>query len=183
MNAQIETMTFRIPDFGRFSLIAGILLVILGGLGIFLPELMSIQVTILIATLFILGGIFWLIHSFKSHNKEWPEWLKPVLLLISGGLMVVYPMSGIATIGLLLATYLLIDTYSSFIMAYNLRHRKGWGWMAFNGLVSLLLASLFLIGWPVSSLWLVGIYISISLLFDGVALLSLYWLQRKLQQI
>jgi uncharacterized membrane protein HdeD (DUF308 family) len=169
-----------LPNFGRYTTIAGILLILLGIGGIILPQFMSLEASLLIASLFLIGGIFWVIHSFKTHNKEWSEWLKPVLLLISGGLMLLYPMTGIATIGLLLAIYLLLDAYGSFLMAYNLRHKTGWVWMVINGIISLLLATLFLTGWPATSLWLVGLYISISLFFDGWALLSLAWMQRKL---
>jgi len=57
--------------------------------------------------------------------------------------------------------------------------RSGWGWMVFNGIVSLLLALLFLIGWPATSMWLVGLYISISLLFDGGALVAIGMALRK----
>ncbi len=168
-----------LPNFGKLSAIAGTLLIVLGAIGIFLPNLVALETTLLVSGLLLVGGIFWLIHSVKYRSKEWTEWLKPALLLVIGGLMAFYPMTGIATIGLLLATYLLIDAYSSFIMAYALRHNKGWFWMAFNGLTSFVLATLFLIGWPASSLWLVGLFISISLLFDGIALFSIYWVQRK----
>ncbi len=170
----------KIPDFGKYSLIAGILLILLGTVGIILPEFMSLEATILIASLLLIGGVFWLIHSFKSHSKEWTEWLKPVLLLITGALMLFYPMTGIATIGLLMVVYLLLDSYGSFMMAYSIKHKKGWGWMVFNGIVSLLLALLFIFGWPASSLLLVGLYISISLFFDGWALITVYWMQKKL---
>ncbi len=171
-----------LPNFGKISLIAGILLIILGVTGIVLPELMSLETSIFLASLFVVGSIFWLIHSFKSRSKEWSEWLKPILLLISGGLMLLYPMTGVATVGLLLAFYLLLDAYSSFLLAYSIRPKKGWGWMVFNGVMSLVLATLFLIGWPVSSLWLVGLYVSISLFFDGWALLTIAWMQHKLEK-
>ena len=180
MDTKTETIvTLSLQDFGRYSAIAGGLLLILGLVGMFLPEFMSLEATLLFSSLLLIGGGFWLIHTFKVHSKEWAEWLKPVLLLITGGLMLAYPMTGIATIGLLLATYLLIDAYGSFLLAYSVRNKKGWVWMAFNGVVSLVLASFFLLGWPASSLWLVGLYISISLFFDGIALLSIYWAQRK----
>ncbi len=146
----------KIPDFGKYSLVAGILLILLGTVGIILPQLMSLEATVLIASLLLVGGVFWLIHSFQARSKEWTEWLKPVLLLITGGLMIFYRMTGIATIGLLMAVYLLIDAYGSFMIAYSIKPKKGWPWMVFNGVVSLLLAFLFLIGWPASSLLLVG---------------------------
>ncbi len=40
-------------------------------------------------------------------------------------------------------------------------------------ITGILLILLFLIGWPVTSLWLVGLYVGISLLFDGWALVAI----------
>jgi len=183
MNTVNETIgMIKMPDFGKYSLVAGILLILLGTIGIILPQIMSLEASIFIASLLVVGGIFWLIHSFQVRTKEWTEWLKPVLLLITGGLMIFYPMTGVATIGLLLAVYLLLDAYGSFMMAYSLKEKKGVFWMVFNGIISLLLAVLFIVGWPASSLFLVGLYISISLIFDGWALVTIYWLQRKLEK-
>ena len=106
-------------------------------------------------------------------------WLKPVLLLVVGGLMLVYPVTGVATLGLLLAIYLLMDAFGSFALAQSIHPAKGWGWMAFNGVISALLAALFLIGWPATSIWLVGLYVSISLIFDGWSLVTIGWVLRK----
>jgi uncharacterized membrane protein HdeD (DUF308 family) len=172
----------EIADFGKYSLIIGLLLILLGTVGIILPQFMSLEASVLIASLLLIGGIFWLVHSFKARSKKWTEWLKPVLLLITGGLILLYPMTGVATIGMIMAVYLLIDAYGSFIMSYNIKHKKSRFWMLFNGAISFLLAFLFLIGWPESSLFLVGLYISISLLLDGWALISIYWVQQKLAQ-
>lgn len=36
-----------------------------------------------------------------------------------------------------------------------------------------------MIGWPSTSLWLVGLYIGISLFFDGWALVAIGWALRK----
>lgn len=107
------------------------------------------------------------------------DWIKPALLLIIGGLMLFYPVSGVAVLGLLLSIYLLLDAMHSLALAQSIYPAKGWGWMAFNGLISVLMASLFLIGWPATSLWLVGLYVGISLLFDGWALIAIGWMLRK----
>jgi uncharacterized membrane protein HdeD (DUF308 family) len=39
---------------------------------------------------------------------------------------------------------------------------------------------LFLIGGPATSLWLVGLYVGINLLFDGMALVAIGWNLRKI---
>ncbi len=174
----LADLTKTIPHFGRDSILLGILLTILGGAGIFLPQLMSLETSIFIGSLFLVGGLFWVIHSCKYSRKDWGDWLKPVILLIAGGLMFFYPMSGIAAIGLLLAIYLLLDAFSSFSMARTLHPQKGWGWMATNGVISLVLALLFLIGWPATSLLLVGLYVGISLFFDGLALIFIGIMQK-----
>ncbi len=166
--------------FGRYSIIVGFLLILLGSVGIVLPKLMSLETSLFIASLFLVGGIFWLSHSFKYSRKDWADWLKPVLLLVTGGFMMFYPMSGIAAIGLLLAVYLLLDAFGSFSFASSMGSVPGSGWMMFNGVLSLILAMMFLIGWPATSMFLVGLYVAISLFFDGVVLVYIGWNQRHL---
>jgi len=172
--------TSVIKHFGSYSITIGILLMIIGIIGVILPQVMSLEAVVIIAVLFILGGAVWLVHAYKYGGIRWLDWLKPVLLLVSGGLMLFYPMSGIITIGLLLSVYLLLDALVSFILVYKMYPEKGWGWMGFNGITSLILATLFFIGWPETSLLLVGLYIAISLFFDGVTLIFIGWMQRHL---
>lgn len=176
---RLEVMA-TIPQFGSFSIITGILLIAVGCIGVLLPEFMALEATIFIAGLLMVGSIFWLVHAFKYKLYGWAQWLKPLMLLITGGLMLFYPLDGVAAIGVLLVIYLIIDAIGSFTFAYMLRPLVGWSWMIFNGVTSLALAILFMIGWPESTLLIVGLYISISLFFDGWALLYIGWMQRKL---
>ncbi len=176
---RLEVMS-TIPQFGSFSIITGILLIAVGCVGVLLPEFMALEATIFIAGLLMVGSIFWLVHTFKYKLYGWAQWLKPLMLLITGGLMLFYPLDGVAAIGVLLVIYLIIDAIGSFTFAYMLRPLVGWGWMIFNGATSLALAILFMIGWPESTLVIVGLYISISLFFDGWALLYMGYMQRKL---
>ena len=175
----IELNDESIRKIGPYTLVTGILLTLLGTVGILVPGLMSLFTTSFIAALFLIGATFWGYHTWKSNPRSVVDWLKPALLLLSGGLMLFYPLAGIAAVGLMLAIYLLMDSFGSFTLAQALHPAKGWGWMAFNGVVSLLLAMLFLIGWPETSMLLVGIYVGISLIFDGWALIFLGWAFRK----
>jgi len=164
-----------VGKFGSSSLIIGILLVVVGTLGIMLPTLMSFAMEGFIASLMLIGGVLWSYHSFKQSPISFMNWLKPIILFISGGLMLFYRISGLEVVGLLLAFYLLMDAFGTFGIAHLRYPEKGWGWIALNGIVTLFLAMLFLIGWPSISLWLVGLYVSISLLFDGWALIFIGW--------
>jgi uncharacterized membrane protein HdeD (DUF308 family) len=168
-----------LDKFGPYTLVTGILLIVLGMAGIILPGVMSLGTAILVAWLLLTGGALWAVHTYKHNPTHVMDWLKPFLLFITGGLMLVYPASGVAAVGLLLAIYLLLDAYGSFALAQTVHPAKGWGWMMFNGVLSFLMALLFLIGWPSTSLWLVGLYVGISLLFDGLALVVIGWTLRK----
>lgn len=168
-----------LAKFGPYTLITGILLVVLGTAGIILPSVMSLSTAVFVGWLLLVGGNLWGIHTYQYSPRNVMGWIKPVLLFIFGGLMLFYPVSGVAVLGLLLSIYLLLDAMHSFSLAQSIYPAKGWGWMTFNGVISVLLASLFLIGWPATSLWLVGLYVGISLLLDGWVLVAIGWMLRK----
>ena len=171
-----------LKKFSTHSIVVGILLMITGLLGIFLPVAMSLTVTIFVAWLFIISGIFSAVQVYKNYKKKWMAWLKPFLLLVTGIFMLLYPLSGVAALGLLLAVYFFMDTFASVSLALELHPHRGWGWMLFNGLISLLLAILFLIYWPFGSLWLVGLFVGISLFMDGASLLGIGLAARKAER-
>ncbi|NDU85551.1 MAG: hypothetical protein G3H99_02945 [Ferrovum sp.] len=162
-----------LEKFGPHTLLIGILLIVLGIAGILLPTVMSLSTVMIIAWLVLAGAGLWAIHTYKYSPKNVMDWIKPVLLFIFGGLMLIFPAIGVEAVGLLLAFYLLLDAMGSFTMAQSIYPVKGWGWMTFNGVSATLLALLFLIGWPATSLWLVGLYVGISLLFDGFSLVAI----------
>jgi len=177
MNPLINKTVFK--SFGRYTFVVGGLLTLLGSIGILLPNVMSLGTDILVAWLLLIGGSVWATHTFQYNPTSVMDWLKPVVLLIIGGAMLFYPAGGVAGVGLLLAVYLLMDAFSSFVLAQSVYPAKGWGLMSINGVASVLLAALFMIGWPETSLWLVGLFIAISLVFDGWALLFIGWAMRK----
>ena len=169
----------EIRKFGPWTVGIGVLLVLIGMVGVGMPWVLSIVTSVYVAWVFLIGGFVWAYHTFKSHPGSFLDWLKPLLLIVTGGLMLFNPMAGVAAIGLVLSFYLLLDAFGSFALAKALHPLSGWGWMAFSGLISLFLAILFLIGWPTTSMMLVGIYVGISLIFDGSALIAIGWAMRK----
>jgi len=86
--------------------------------------------------------------------------------------MIFYPMQGIAALGLLFAIYFFTDAFAGFGLAFSMKPQKMWWLWLVNAVTSLVLGVIFIVGWPFSSLFMVGLLVGISLLFDGVALLS-----------
>ena len=164
---------------GTYTLVIGALMMALGIVGIFAPGAVAVGAVVVIAWVLLIGAGFWAYHTWLYRPRSPIDWLKPVLLFVTGVLMLTRPEAGVAVIGLLLAFYLLLDSFGSFALARKLHPLPGWGWMTLNGVLSLLLALLLLIGWPEQTIWLVGIYVGISLFFDGWVLAILGWHVRR----
>ena len=74
---------------------------------------------------------------------------------------------------LVLAFYIALEGAFELAVFSRLRRLRGSVWFLVDGLVSLLLAGLIFFRWPSSSLWAVGTLVGISLLFSGIARLTL----------
>jgi len=177
------SMVFDEETIKRFStqtIIAGVLMLIVGAIGIFAPTIMSLVVVTFLGWLFLVSAAVQGYITWKTYRKSFSAWLKPVLSLIVGILFFIFPMEGIAAVALLLSAYLLVDAFSSFGFAMDYKPNKGWWILIVNAIVSILLAVLIMIGWPVSSIFWVGLYAAVSLFFDGVALVTLGMGAKKL---
>lgn len=45
----------------------------------------------------------------------------------------------------------------------------GWGWQAFDGVISIALGFMILFQWPTSGLWVIGLFVGIDLIFYGAS--------------
>jgi uncharacterized membrane protein HdeD (DUF308 family) len=164
----------RMNDEARRSLRnTGIVLVILGLVGIVLPEVLSVTLAWLVGGLLLAAGVIGAYAVWSGYRRDGLAWLKPFVLVVLGLLLLLYPGIGAAAIGLLIIVYFLMSGFAGIAFGLGLRPLPGWGWNVFSGAVSVLLAMVFIWGWPFDSLWLVGLFVGISLLLDGIALLVL----------
>jgi uncharacterized membrane protein HdeD (DUF308 family) len=46
---------------------------------------------------------------------------------------------------------------------------SGWNWVLLNGIVTLFLGLMIYKQWPASGLWVIGLFVGIDLIFDGLA--------------
>ncbi|HFD80501.1 MAG TPA: hypothetical protein ENK05_08955 [Gammaproteobacteria bacterium] len=160
-------------QFRKGAMVSGGLLMVLGLVAILLPQAVSIVLSLFIGGLLVLSGIAVAWGVWSGYRESWLGWLKPFVLILLGLIIALNPTIAAAVLGLLLVIYFLLDGFASVTFALDLRPLRGWGWVLFNGIVSLALGVIFLVGWPFSSVWLVGVLVGISLLFDGIALLAL----------
>lgn len=158
----------------KYSTIAGVLFIILGLIGIFLPIVMTLTTVLFVSFLLLFAGVSLAVLTWRSNREDWMGWLKSFILIFVAMFMIFYPAGGAATIGLLLTMYFFMDAFANFGLAMSARSsisNKTWWIWSVNAFVSFVLGVVMIIGWPFSSLYLVGIVVGISLLIDGLALL------------
>lgn len=155
--------------FSKHAKIVGVVLMLLGVAGIIFPQIISVVVVILVAWLLLIAGLVSGLFTLLLNARSWLGWLKSGILFFMGAFLIFYPLPGVATLGLVFAIYFFVDGFSGLSLALNLRPNRGWWiWLA-NGILSIGLGIVFLWHWPFSAGWLVGLFIGISLLFDGLS--------------
>lgn len=149
----------------------GVILMVLGFLGAMFPVAASVTTLVFVSWLLIMVGALTGYFTYATDASDWRGWLKTLIFLGVGIYMLVSPATGIATLGLLFSIYFFMDAFSGFMMASSFYPNKGWGIWAINAILSLLMAMIFVIGWPHTSVLLIGLLVGFSLFFDGLALL------------
>ncbi len=157
----------------KHATIAGIVMMITGAAALFWPMYASLFTVGFVAWLMVFSGVSAGYFTYMTNKGDWLGWLKSVILIATGLFMLFYPMPGIAAIGMLFAIYFLIDGFSGIALAGSMRPAKGWWMWLINGLLSIALAIIFLMSWTSlkETAWLIGVFVGISLLFDGFTLL------------
>ena len=121
--------------------------------------------------LLIVGGLSQLIQAFQC--KGWKSVLWHVLIALlyvaAGIVIIVDPILASMTLTLMLAWILIAVGVFRIIIAFQLRPVNGWFWPLLSGLVSILLGGMIIAHWPVSGLWVIGLFVAIELIFNGWA--------------
>ena len=155
----------------RWSIIASVLMIVLGFLAILVPPISGIAVTLFVAWLMMLAGVAHWVYAWHRRHRPgiWWGWLLGILFIGAGICMLVFPVAALASLTLVLGAYLLVDAALEFTLAFRLRPLNGWGWLLFDGLVALILGIIIWATWPRSSLWVIGTLVGVSILLSGVS--------------
>jgi uncharacterized membrane protein HdeD (DUF308 family) len=159
----------------NWSIALSVLLILAGLFAILIPPISGLAVTLFIGWAMIISAIAHFIFAFKTHTTGSLLWelLLGAVYLFAGGYLLFHPLAGLLSLTLLLAAYLLIEGILELINAFQVRPRHGYGWLIFDGIVTLILAFMIWRTWPSSSAWAIGTLIGISMLFSGISRLML----------
>lgn len=151
----------------------GAAFVVLGVLSIILPFIASLVTTIVIGWLMLLGGLFQGYHAVRNRGWAGSGWAlaSAAIQVVAGVLVVLFPVVGTLSLTLVLAAYFIIEGAFKLVRAVQHRRMPAWGWLMFDGVLSLALGILILALWPSTAVWVIGLLVGINLLFSGTSLL------------
>ena len=100
--------------------------------------------------------------------------LAAVLFAVIGVLMVWRPLVTAEILTLLMGAFFLVSGLFQLIEPFWIG-LPGWGWHVLDGVITLILGILVLAQWPVSGLWVIGLFVGIWLIFYGGAWVAIAW--------
>ena len=153
----------------------GILMVILGVIGLGMTFFLTIASVLVFGVMLLIGSGFQLVDAFKS--KGWKSVTLHVLMalayLIGGAVMIYDPISSSIMLTMVIAVMLVMAGAMRIVMAFQMRGHKGWGWVVFSGVLSIALGVMIFMQWPVSGLWVIGMFVAIEMISQGVASITI----------
>lgn len=164
-----------------WSVVWGVLLIILGILAIGSPMLAALAVNIVIAWLILFAGVIHLIVAFHAHRAGSILWklLVGIAYLCFGAYLLLHPVVGVASLTLVLACLFLVEGVLNIVLFFRMRSVHGSTWVLIDGIITLLLGLLIYMQWPSSSAWVIGTLVGISMIISGVTRVMISMAVRK----
>ena len=147
----------------------GALLIAIGILALLMPEVAALATVLTLAWLLIFAGIVELVHAFQTRRRTGFGWklVAGIITLVLGICVLLFPIAGIATLALWIGAFIFVGGIVRLILAFRVRPAKGWGWVLFDGILSIVIGGLIAWGWPGSSIAFIGLLTGFWLLFSG----------------
>lgn len=164
-----NSITGEVKRRSTWTIVMGIVIVLLGLLLIAHPFAAATLMTLMLGWVLILVGVAQFVFALHSGSagRFFLKALSAVLFILAGIALAFFPVTGLATLTVLLGIFLLIEAGVLMVTAFHMRPIKGWGWFLFDGLASLLLGVLILAHWPSSTVWAIGTLIGFAVLMSG----------------
>ena len=163
-------------------LVLGIVLIVLGTIALGSALVMTITSVFFFGWILIIGGILEAVHAFwreKGWGGFFLDLLTGILYVVAGWMMVTNPQESAVLLTLVIAMFLVFEGVFRIVASLAARYPH-WGWVMFNGVISLILGISIWQRWPYSGLWVIGLFVGIEMLLNGWSLVMLSLSARNL---
>lgn len=166
----------RLKNATGWSIALGILMMLAGIIAISLPLATGLLAAIWLGFIFAFVGIANAVYAWQTREQGGKlfQLLVSLLYLAAGIVLVVNPLSGVLTLTLVLAIFLVFEGIFELVLAFQLRgFSRNWVWVLADGILTLIVGTLIWRQWPISAAWLIGLLIGISIISSGLSRIML----------
>jgi uncharacterized membrane protein HdeD (DUF308 family) len=153
----------------------GVVYVIAGFIALGSVVMATVASVFVVGVMMIIAGVAEVFNAFQI--KTWGKFLVwallGVLYIIAGFFAFENPLLAAAVLTLVLGASLVASGVIRIFLAFSMKRESPWIWVALSGLITLLLGGIILAHWPVSSVYTLGIFLGIDLIFAGASWMGL----------
>src|SRR5262249_54848319 len=124
-----------------------------------------------VGIMMVIAGVAEVINAFQV--KTWGSFLVWLLLgvlyIVAGIAAFENPLLVAKLLTLLLAFALIVSGVTRIVLAFAMKGTAPWLWVALSGVITLVLGLMILARWPVSSLYVLGLFLGIDLIMAGAS--------------
>ena len=155
-------------------ILGGIFSIFVGLYAMNRPGMATLAITQVIGILSLASGMFIFLAAVfgKARKHRLLDLLSAVLRIVVGLLLLRHILEGVLVLTLVLGWIFLVEGIYSLVLGFKLRGKNpAWGWVAVNGLASLVLGGMLLMKFPSTAPWAIGLLFGINCLFSGFSLI------------
>jgi uncharacterized membrane protein HdeD (DUF308 family) len=135
----------------------------------------TVASVLIVGIMMIIAGVAEVINAFQV--KRWGKFLLwallGVLYIVAGFVTFENPLLAAAVLTLMLGAALVASGIMRIVLAFGMKHETPWVWVMLSGAITLLLGLVILAHWPVSSLYILGLFLGIDLVIAGAGWIGL----------
>lgn len=149
----------------------GVVYVLAGLIALSSVVFATVVTVFVVGVMMLIAGVAEVINAFQI--KTWGKFLLWLLLgalyIVAGFVTFENPLLAAALLTLVLGFTLIASGIMRIVLAFNMKQESPWVWVVLSGVITLLLGLIIVAHWPVSGLYILGLFLGIDLVIAGVS--------------
>ncbi len=130
---------------------------------------------LIIGFMMLMAGVVEIVAAFNA--KDWGHrilWLLLGALYVFAGFVCIQnPFQAATLLTLMLGIALIVVGLLRIFLATRMKQGTPWGWVVVSGIISFLLGLMIVAKWPISSAYVLGIFLGVDLIFMGTGWITI----------
>jgi uncharacterized membrane protein HdeD (DUF308 family) len=153
----------------------GVIYLIAGFIALGSVAMATVASVLIVGVMMIIAGVAEVFSAFQI--KSWGKFLLwallGVLYIVAGFVTFENPLLAAVLLTLILGASLVASGVMRIFLGFSMKRETPWIWVVLSGVITLLLGVLILARWPISSLYILGLFLGIDLIMAGVGWIGL----------